>query len=186
MSADTQAANYILEQRMMPSLVSKLRLAMIAGALFVAAMAFIFPLLTGDKDPLISGVFLGVAVLDLGMAVALPSLLTRSPPLTRYALYAARLDIVQGNPAGTAGRVLASIPYAHIAAVEDAAEALADKDRAAGFAAVRLIFREHQPALAAMPYYDRKSPPQLTVRGLKNDENPYARIKDMVEKNKSS
>ncbi|HRI77816.1 MAG TPA: hypothetical protein PLX33_12615 [Alphaproteobacteria bacterium] len=186
MSADTQAASYILEQRMMPSLVSKLRLAMIAGALFVAAMAFIFPLLTGDNDPLVSGVFLGVAVLDLGLAVALPSVLTRSPPLTRYALYAARLDIVQGNPAAASARVLASIPYAQITGVEDAADTLAEKDRAAGFAAIALIFREHQPALAVMPYYDRKSPPRLILRGLKNDENPYARIKDMVEKNKSS
>lgn len=179
----TTSPLFSFDAKIMPSLAGKLRLAMIAGALFVAAMAFIFPLLTGDKDPLISAVFLGVAVLDLGMAVFLPTLLARSPALTRFALYDGRIEIQQGSPA--APRTLAALDYAKIAAVDDAADILSDKDRAAGFTAVRLQLRAHEPALATMPYYDRQAQ-CLTLRGLRSDENPFARIKDMVEKSKAS
>lgn len=177
---------YTLDARMMPSLTAKLRMAMIVGALFVAAMAFIYPLLTGDKDPLISGVFLAVAVFDLGMAVALPGLLSRAPVLTRYAFYADRLDIVQGAPEQAGARVLATLPFSNVSQVEDAGDGLSDKDRAAGFTAVRFHLRAPQPSLARMPYYDRGNPPRFLLRGLKTDENPFARIKDVVEKTKPS
>ncbi|MDP2205874.1 MAG: hypothetical protein Q8K65_06150 [Alphaproteobacteria bacterium] len=167
-----------------PSAVAMLRKAMIAAALMVGALAFIFPLLTGSEDMFITLIFLAVAAIDLLIAVFLPALLGRRPTPVRYALYRDRLEVVQGDPA-QGGRRMATIPFSAVARLEDA-ESLPDRDRAAGFGGVRLFLHSDLPELARFPHYDRAAGPVLTLRGLHSDESPLPRIKELVEKSKAA
>lgn len=175
---------HVLKTYTPPSTVALLRKAMIAAALMVAALSFLFPLLTGSDDMFITFIFLGVAALDLLIAVFLPALLGRMPSPLCYALYADRLEMVQGDPA-SGGRRMATIPFAAVARLEEA-EGLPDKDRAAGFCGLRLFLRGDVPALARFPHYDRAGGPVLTLRGLRGEESPLARLKELVEKNKAA
>lgn len=163
-----------------PSTVATLRLAMIGAALLVAALAFIFPLLTGEDDMLLPAVFLGVAALDLLMAVFLPTLLGRVAGPLHYALYADRLELVFGDPA-RGGRVTAAIPLSVIARIEET-EGLPDKDRAAGYSGMRIFLNKDMPTLARFPHYDRGAAPALVLRGLRSEESHFSRLKELVEK----
>ncbi|MFN7114969.1 MAG: hypothetical protein ACK4PK_11500 [Alphaproteobacteria bacterium] len=176
---------HILQTYTPPSAVAMLRKAMIAAALMVAALAFIFPLLSGSDDMFLTFIFLAVAAIDLLIAVFLPALLGRRPTPLRYALYRDRLEVVQGATAEGGGRSMASIPFSAIARVEDA-EPLQDRDRAAGFGGVRLFLHKDLPQLARFPHYDRAGGPVLTLRGLRSDESPLQRIKELVEKSKAA
>lgn len=171
---------HIIKTYTLPSTVAMLRLAMIGAALLVAALAFVFPLLTGDDDMLITLLFLGVAGLDLLIAVFLPALLGRMPAPLHYALYHDRLELVFGDPA-RGGRSTAAIPLAAVVRVEET-EGLADKDRAAGFSGLRIFLRSDLPTLACFPHYDRSGGPVLSLRGLRSEENHFSRLKELVEK----
>lgn len=175
---------HVIQTYTPPSAVAMLRKAMIAAALMVAALAFIFPMLTGDDDMFITIIFLAVAALDLVIAVLLPALLGRRPTPVRYALYRDRLEVVQGDPAH-GGRRMATIPLSAIARLEDA-DTIYDRDRAAGFTGVRLFFHSDLSELARFPHYDRAGGPVLTLRGLRSDESPLQRIKELVEKRKAA
>jgi hypothetical protein len=180
----TDTPLHVIQTYTPPSLVAMLRKAMIAAALMVGALAFIFPLLTGDDDIFITMIFLAVAGLDLMIAVLLPALLGRRAAPVRYALYRDRLEVVQGDPAH-GGRRMATIPFSAIARLEEA-EAVPDRDRAAGFCGLRLFFHSDLAELARFPHYDRAGGPVLTLRGLRSEESPLSRIKELVEKSKAA
>lgn len=171
---------YTLQTYTPPTMVGLLRKAMIGAALLIAALAFLFPLVTGSDDIFITIVFLGVAALDLLIAAFLPAMLGRMAGPLRYALYRDRLEIVQGDPAG-GGRTIAVLPYSAVSRTEEA-EGLPDKDTAAGFCALRIFLQHDLPALARFPHYDRNGGPVLTLRGLRSEDSPLPRLKELVEK----
>lgn len=169
---------YVVSSYMSPTTAAMLRAAMIAGALFIAAMGFIFPMLTGEEDKLVTAVFFGVAVLDLVMAVMLPRFMASRPSPLRFEFHPDHLAIALG---ASTEKPLARVPYEDILRIEDFA-GVPDKDRAAGLTGVVLYLRAARAELMRLPYYGTQDGPALTLKGLRSDENPLGRIKEVVEK----
>ena len=174
---DRPAPLYVVSSYMSPTTATMLRGAMVAGALFIAAMGFVYPLLTGEEDKLVTGIFLGVAVLDLVIAIMLPRVMARRPSPVRFELYADHLAVALG---ATADKPLARVPYEEIGRVEEFS-GTPDKDRAAGLTGVVLYLNAVRAECARLPYYGTQNGAALTLKGLRSDENPLARFKEVVE-----
>lgn len=167
----------------MPSTLFFLRSAIVIGAVFVAAISVALPWLTGEEDPLITTTLLGVAALEIGVAFALPKILSSRSGQMVFKLYADHIEF----PA-LAGRtaVNKTLPYSEISRVEAVGD-LADKDIAAGFTGVRLYLAEPRRDFAGTSYYGMaEGRPAVTLRGLRSEENPLSHIKELVEKSKSA
>lgn len=173
---------YVVSSYMSPTTAAMLRGAMIAGALFIAAMGFIYPMLTGEEDKLVTGIFFGVAVLDLIIAIMLPRFMASRPSPVRFEFYADHLAIALG---GSTEKPLAQVPYEDIDRAEEFS-GVPDKDRAAGLTGVVIYLRAARIELMRLPYYGTQNGPALTLKGLRSDENPLARIKEVVEKSKAA
>ncbi len=171
---------YAVSSYMSPTTAAMLRAAMIAGALFIAAMGFIYPLLTGEEDKLVTSVFFGVAVVDLIIAVMLPRFMASRPSPVRFEFHAGYMAIALG---ASTEKPLARVPYEDIDRIEEFA-GVPDKDRAAGLTGVVIYLRVARIELMRLPYYGTQNGPALTLKGLRSDENPLARIKEVVEKSK--
>lgn len=182
--SDTARATplHILSSYMSPTVIRLVRGAMIAGALFIAALAFILPMLTGENDKLITYVLLGVAAFDLFLALALPHLMGSRPSPLRFELYAGHMDVALG---ATSEKPLARIGYDDIDRVEEWAD-VPEKDREVGLTGVVVYLSAARSEVVRLPYYGTLNGPALTIKGLRQEENPLARIKELVEKSKRS
>lgn len=173
---------HILSSYMSPTVIRLVRGAMIAGALFIAALAFILPMITGENDKLITYVLLGVAAFDLFLAVALPHLMGSRPSPLRYELYADHMAVALG---ATSEKPLARVSYEDIDRIEEWAD-VPQKDREAGLTGVVVYLNAARSEVVRLPYYGTLNGPALTIKGLKQEESPFTRIKELVEKSKRS
>lgn len=170
----TRIPLHVFQTHMLPSTAGRMRAALIGGALLLAALGFVLPLLLGAENMLLTAVFLGVAVVDLVLSAVLPALLSRQPGPLRYELYRDGLRVVSTSKATP---VDADVPYTDITAVEELT--LADKDQAAGWAGLRLVLAAPRPEFAALPNYGT-SPPALSLRGLRGEDNALARFRERL------
>jgi hypothetical protein len=173
---------HIFSLYMSPATANMLRGAMVGGALFIAAIAFIFPMLTGEEDRLVTMIFLAVAAIDLVMAFMLPRFMASRPSPMRLELHADHLAVALG---ASSEKPLARIPYSDIARAEEW-EAIPARDREAGLMGVVLYLDNVRPECARLPYYGTQNGPALTLKGLRSDESPLARFKEVVEKSKAA
>lgn len=171
---------YILSSYMSPTVMGLIRSAMVIGALFIAALSFIIPMLTGEKDKLITYTLLGVAGFDLLMAVALPHFLANRASPLRYEMYRDHMAIRLG---ASDEKPLARVNYDEIARVEELAN-LPQKDREAGLTGVVVYLNAAREDVVRLPYYGTLNGPALTIKGLRQEDSPLARIKELVEKSK--
>lgn len=173
---------HILSLYMSPTTANMLRGAMVVGALFLAAMAFIYPILVGTEDRLVTMIFLAVGAIDLVMAFMLPRFMASRPSPMRLELHTDHLAVALG---ASSEKPLARVPYGDIGRVAEW-EAIPARDREAGLTGVVLYLDNVSPECARLPYYGTQNGPALTLKGLRSDESPLARFKELVEKSKAA
>lgn len=169
---------YVLATYMAPSMTAVMRLALTGGAVMLGLAAVVIPLVAQGDVQFIAYFLFGFAVLDLLLAAWLPQLLARHQAPLRLRLYRGAVTILLGEK-----RVIDTIPYDEVSEVAEAGD-ISDKDRAAGFTGVTLRLRAPRGALQAYPHYYDRTRQILTLKGLRSEDFPAARIKELVEKSR--
>lgn len=173
---------HIVSCYMSPSAIRILSRVKIVGALLMVALVFILPMIMGELDKLITYVLLGFAALEFILALALPYWLGSRPSPQRFEFYEDHMDVALG---ATSSKPLARINYDEIDRVEELSN-VPELDREAGFTSVAIYLNAARSEVMRLPYYGTLNGPALTIKGLRQEENPLARIKELVEKSKRS
>ena len=145
-----------------------LRAALFAGAGFIALTGLLLPRLA-EVDPLVGYVLLAVALMDVGLAFVLPSIILSSGG-GKVAFFNDRLEI-------STGRQSYALFYDNITSVEEAsAEASGD----AGETDILLITAKP----ARIPLFSNAQ--RVLLGGLPAADDPLSRIKELVEKSRAA
>ncbi|MBL1147081.1 MAG: hypothetical protein HND56_08040 [Pseudomonadota bacterium] len=162
----TEEPLYIFTTSILKSQITLIRIFLYLGALFLGIAALVIKLLM-DVEPLIFYLVLGVAALDVFWSIVLPPLLAKQTGASLKA-YKSSLALSRG------AREIWSVSYDNIRDFI-ADEKISEKDRAAGFVNVIIIF-DTPLQIGGLKLQ------QIKITGLAAADDPFGHIKPLLSK----
>lgn len=157
---------YVFTTSILKSQIILIRTVLYLGALFLGITALVIKLLM-NVEPFIFYLVLGVAALDVFWSIVLPPLLAKQEGASLKA-YKSSLTLSRG------AREIWSVPYENIQAfIGD--DKISDKDRAAGFVNVIIVFNEPLQ-IGGLKL------PQVKITGLSSGDDPLGHLQSLPSK----
>lgn len=163
-----ETPRFVFQPRMNPNTGAIIKAAMCGSALVIAGIAALLPKF-GIDDALITGTLYFVAVTDFVMGLVMPSVIEKQSR-GAYRFFDDRLVI-------KAGAVDYTLTYENIEAVE---EHIPQRGHSAELVSVRLVTK----GPSGIPFLGDEH--GVILSSLSAYENPVAKIKEVVEKSRTS